>query len=81
MLHELWSDPDDDTGGEFMFCLAGPQGDQARSLLSPRARLVWTVDAASHFEAMTRYYAHQGWSAYTTDQEWDRISYADHGWE
>ena len=81
MLHELWSDPDHATGGEFLFCLAAPQGDQARGLLSPRARLVWTVEGASHFEAMTLYYEYQGWGTYTTDQEWDRVTYAEHGWE
>jgi hypothetical protein len=64
-----------------MFCLAGAHGDQARGLLSPRAKLVWTVEAASHFEAMKLYYEHQGLGTYTTDQRWDRISYAEHGWE
>jgi hypothetical protein len=53
----------------------------ARGLLSPRARLVWTVEAASHFEAVTLYYEYQGWGTYTTDQEWDRVTYAEHGWE
>jgi hypothetical protein len=81
VLHELWSDPEPATGGYFLFCDAGPRGDQARGQLSPRARLVWTVEAASHFEAMTLYYEHQGWGTYTTDQEWDRVTYAEHGWE
>jgi hypothetical protein len=39
------------------------------------------VEALSHFMAMTLYYERQGWGVYTTDQEWDRISYAEHGWE
>ncbi|TCC65469.1 hypothetical protein E0H73_00535 [Kribbella pittospori] len=59
MLHELWDDPEDE--GLFLFCLAGPHGDDARGTLSPSARLVWTVEAASHFEAMTLYYHHQDW--------------------
>lgn len=79
VLHELWDDPESD--GRYTFCLAGPMGDDARSTLSPSAQLTWTVEAESHFEAMTLYYAHQGWGTYTTDQEWDFKTYAEHGWE
>lgn len=79
MLHELWEDPAGDA--VWTFCLAGPRGDEARAQLSASARLVWTVEAPSHFKAMTRYYEHQGWGQYTTDQEWDVQTYADHGWE
>lgn len=50
-------------------------------MLSPRAQLVWSVTADSHFEAMTRYYEHQGWGVYTTDQEVDHQTYAEWGWE
>lgn len=50
-------------------------------MLGPHARPTWTVDAASHFEAMTRYYDHMGWGTYTTDQSWDGQTYAEHGWE
>lgn len=81
MLHELWEDPDPIEGGYLTFCLAGPRGEEARRDLSPSARLTWTVEAASYFEAMTRYWEHQGWGAYTSDHEWDRQTYAEHGWE
>ncbi len=37
--------------------LAGPEGD-ARKLFHPTARLVWTVWAENHFEAMTAYYGY-----------------------
>ena len=79
MLHELWDDPDGDAS--FTFCLAGPMGDDARRDLTANARLTWTVEASSHFEAMTLYYRHQGWGTCTTDQEWDMKTYAEHGWE
>lgn len=36
-------------------------------MLSTDARLVWTVSARSHLEAMQRYYAHMGWGEYSTD--------------
>lgn len=32
-------------------------------------------------KAMTLYYERQGWGTYTTDQEWDTKTYAEHGWE
>ncbi len=79
MLHELWGDPEDE--GRYTFCPAGPHGERARSMLSPSARLTWTVEADSHVQAMTLYYEHMGWATYTTDQEWDRKTYAEHGWE
>jgi hypothetical protein len=79
LLHELWDDPEDE--GRYTFCLSGPHGDEARSLLSHRAGLVWTVEAASHFEAMTAYFVHQGWGVYATDQEWDHKTYVELGWE
>ncbi|WP_371516049.1 hypothetical protein [Kitasatospora sp. NBC_01300] len=78
MLHELWDEGEE----EKMFCLAGPRGDGARALLSEGARLVWTVDAASYFDAMTLYYQRMGWGTYTTEHpEWDNRTYAEHGWE
>jgi hypothetical protein len=79
VLHELWDDPNEE--GRYTFCLAGPKGDGARATLSSTARLTWTVEADSHFQAMTRYYEHMGWGRYETDQEWDRKTYSEHGWE
>ena len=79
MIHELWDDPESE--GRYTFCIAGRHGDQARSMLSPRARLAWTVEVDSHFRAMTLYCEHMGWGAYTSDQEWDHRTYAQHGWE
>lgn len=74
MLHELWDERDE---GQ-TFCLAGPQGDAARALLARGARLVWTVEAKSHFQAMTLYYEHMGWGVYKTDHpEHDMRPYAD----
>jgi hypothetical protein len=60
MNHELWQEPD----GCQTFCLAGAQGDGARALMHSEAKLVWEVEAESHFEAMTKYYAHMQWGEY-----------------
>jgi len=46
------------------------------------AKLVWEVEAESHFEAMTKYYAHMQWGEYLTDfPEQDKPSYRKLGWE
>jgi hypothetical protein len=72
-LHELWLGP----GDEETFCLAGPMGDGARATLNPGARLAWTVEAGSHFEAMSKYYEFALRGAYTTSRAWDLQPYPD----
>ena len=42
-------------------------GDQARALMPRGSKLIWTVEAESHFDAMTKYYAFMGWGAYAAD--------------
>jgi hypothetical protein len=77
MKHELWLEPD----GCQTFCLAGVHGDDARNLLSANSKLIWMVEADSHFEAMTKYYSFMAWGEYQTDfPEQDQISYAELGW-
>ncbi|MFC4455295.1 hypothetical protein [Deinococcus sonorensis] len=73
LLHELWEEGDEG----YTFCLAGPHGDDARRRLSPDARLIWTVEAGSHFEAMTSYYEYMDWGPYRSDQPWDRTPYPE----
>ena len=51
MKHELWVESND----EQTFCLSGPQGDEVRALLGTEAKRIWTCEASSHFEAMTKY--------------------------
>jgi hypothetical protein len=76
--HELWVDSDGLDG----FSIAGPLYEDQRQLNGPGATLAWTVDADSHFDAMTRYYEYKGWGTYTTDfPEIDRMSYKDRGME
>lgn len=74
LLHELWKD---DSDGEFTFCLAGSAGDGARALLEGKVELLWSCEAESHFEAMTKYYAHQGWGQYTSEFEQDHWPYVN----
>jgi len=78
MVHELWIEGN----GEQLFCLAGPRGEDARKLLAQDAKLAWTVEASSNYEAMTKYYEHMGWGRYTTDfPEHDKKTYKELGWE
>jgi len=76
LKHELWQGTGD-AHADYTFCLACPRGYDARKLLSPRAKLIWTVEADSHFAAMTAYYEHMGWGVYSTDQAWDMQPYPD----
>ncbi len=49
--HEVWIGNDGHPG----CCLAGRAGDGARRLFAEDdAKLVWTFEAGSHFEAMTK---------------------------
>ena len=73
LLHELWLEGDND----WTFCLAGSNGNGARAMLSASAKLVWTVEANSHFEAMTKYYKHMDWGVYKTEHDWDNQPYPD----
>jgi hypothetical protein len=77
LLHEVWEDFGDH--GESLPALldAGPRGEEARRLLGPKARLLTTIWAGSHFEAMTIYYRLMGLGEYTTDQPWDYQPYPE----
>ena len=55
----------------------GPAGNAARRLLVPGSRLVWTIEASSHFEAMTLYYARMGWGEYRAEHAWDWQPYPE----
>ncbi len=74
LTHELWVEPT----GEQTLCLAGLMGVPARALLAEGSRLTWTVDASSHFEAMTAYHQYMGWAPYQTDFPSDHDSYPEH---
>jgi hypothetical protein len=65
LKHELW----EEDGRNLTFCLAGSRGDEARKSLEPTAKLIWTVEAHSPFEAMTAYYKHMGWGEYKSGRE------------
>jgi hypothetical protein len=67
---EVWEDFGE--GGESLPALlyAGPLRDEPRRL-GPKTRLLTTIWAGSHFEAMTIYYRLMGWGEYSSDQAWD----------
>lgn len=62
LTHELWEDVDADTGAvSYSFFPAKNRDEQ---LLGPMATLIWTVDANSYAEAMSKYYAYMNWGEY-----------------
>ena len=77
LLHEIWEDLDE-YGNSLPACaLAGPQGDGLRQMLGPRARLIHTFEANSHFEAMTIYNAFLGRGSYESSHSWDHEPYPE----
>jgi hypothetical protein len=76
LKHELWEE-NVDGARTLTFCLTGPHGDQARSMLGPDAKLIWTVEAGTHFEAMTKYYEFMDWGQYKTEHDWDLQPYPE----
>jgi hypothetical protein len=74
LLHEIWVETRDGMELESC-CLAGPDGDSARKLLAPSARLVHTFTAGSYFEAMTIYHRFLGRTPYATIHSLDHEPY------
>lgn len=72
MLHELWHEISDG-GGSYSFFLAGPLGDSNRALLGTGSELIWTVEADSYFEAMTKYYEFMDWGEYKIPPDWEDL--------
>ena len=77
LIHEVWVEPDEHGQLLESCCLAGPDGDDFRRMLSPAARLVHTFSAGSYFEAMTIYNRLLGRGPYTTDHSWDFEPYPE----
>jgi hypothetical protein len=77
LLLEIWEHRPD--GGQPLPSLeiAGPRGEASRALLPSDARLLTTLRASSHYEAMTLYYRMMGWGSYTADQSSDHVPYPD----
>ena len=77
LLLEVWEDFGDDGESLPALLYAGPRGDESRRSLGPKAQLLTTIWAGSHFEAMTTYFRLMGWGEYTTDQPWDYRPYPE----
>jgi hypothetical protein len=74
LKHEVWMGSDGLPG----CCLAGPAGADARRLFAEdNAKLVWTFEAGSHFEAMSKYHQHLGREPYATNHQQDYEPYPD----
>ncbi len=82
LVHELWEDVDERGQALPSMVLAGPAGDSPRLFMSPKARLIRTFLADSYFEAMSIYFAINGWEPFNAarpddfepyPEEWARI--------
>ncbi len=77
LLLEVWQDFGNEGESLPALLTAGPRGEAARRLLGPKARLLTTIEASSHFEAMTIYYGLMGWGKYTSSHAWDYQPYPE----
>jgi hypothetical protein len=77
LIHEMWRE-DDGTCIGLMGCLAGPMGDQARSMLHPGAILIHVYEAGSIFEAgVIRYRLLDFGTYYSEWEDLDSQPYSD----
>ncbi len=75
LIHEVWEDMDEDGQSLPGCCLAGPDGEGFRALLSSNAILLITFEASCHFEAMNNYYEIVGYGKYRTEHQSDTEPY------
>ena len=66
LLHEVWEEPDENGQMLEALCLAGPDGEACRAALANGSRMVTTFEAASHVEAMRKYYSMYDRGEYVT---------------
>jgi hypothetical protein len=62
---ELWRYDGDAI--EHALIRSGARGDKARAMEEKGSRVVWYVEALSHLDLMTKYYAHMNWGDYHSD--------------
>ena len=75
LVHEAWIG-DGDAGPTL--CLAGPDGKIAREkMVGPNPKLLFTIKAGCHFEAMTLFYQRMGFGTYSTDRPEDHEPYPE----
>ncbi|TDW16610.1 hypothetical protein EV128_13462 [Rhizobium azibense] len=77
MIFEIWLDPEPDGHMLPGLCIAGPMGDDYRSLLNSGAVKAGEIEGHSHFEVMTRYWHLQGWGEYRTEHSQDHEPFRD----
>jgi hypothetical protein len=77
LLHEVWEDFGEQGESLHSLQFAGPRGEDARRWLGPKARLIATIEAGSHYEAMTLYHQMLGREPYTTNQPSDHEPYPE----
>ena len=77
LRHEVWEEPDENEQILEALCLAGPEGNAFRATLGDYAVLVATFEAASHVEAMTKYYFMYDRGEYVSAHPSDYVPFAD----
>ena len=58
-----------------MLAFSGDLGEEVRVWLEEGSKLIYSFDANSHFDAMTKYYEFMGWGIYEIEFEIDKAPY------
>ena len=66
MRFELWTS----SSGDLYLRRDGTNEEQIKAITSD-AKLIWTYEAKSYFEAMQAYYDHMEWGIYKPEPSWE----------
>src|SRR5262249_34851932 len=71
--HQLWEEIHDDGTVELSFGLTQADRDRPPEGMGPEVKLIWTVEAESYNEAMTKYNEYMAWGEYKPldDEGWE----------
>jgi hypothetical protein len=69
--HEVWESPE----GMTTLCNIEDNGYDYRINIEPNSKLIFSFEAYSHFDAMTKYYDFMKWGEYKTEFEVDKKPY------
>ena len=78
IIHEVWYGHEGQCETDAVI-VAGPHGDQARSMLPDDAVIVHTFEAETPYEAMQKYYDFRGFGEYKPSPEWGDLIYNEDG--
>lgn len=68
---DIWKDKD----GLTAVCMAGELGEESRTFLEPKSKIIHSFYAVSHFDTMSKYFEYIDWGVYQTEFEINKKPY------